>query len=762
MFTSLALIFLASALAPLLGRHKYFKFLLLAPILIAFSHYFKLWSALDGQSLIEAPFSLEENAFGFRVSFVADGLSLVLAQLISGVGAFVMLYTLGYFSAPAKTARFASHLLMFMGAMLGVVLSNNLLLIFVFWELTSVSSYLLIGFNHEDAAARKSALQALLVTGIGGLCLLAGFLILGSSAGTFELSQFADWGGVISSSPHYGLITVLIFLGCLTKSAQFPFHFWLPNAMTAPTPASSYLHSATMVKAGIFLLMRLSPILGGTVLWHQSLTLVGGLTLALASALALIQFDLKKVLAYTTLAALGTLVLLLGVNTPLAAKACILFTLAHALYKAPLFLIVGNLDHECKTRDLRKLSGIRTLMPMTFVAALLCCVAMASLPPFFSFIAKETVLEALHEFPILISLVLISSVVFVLIACVFVMKIFLGKQPSVPGHEAPWPMVVAPLGLALLAIFLSAYPDSGLLGGWMDSASLIIAPQTEEALHLAYWHGFNALLFLSVVAIVSGVLLFKLWGKRQRLIESLNKKTFFGPSEIYDWSYKALLIYSKKFFALIQHGFLYFYLITIVLFLIFLVRVSLSNSMVSLSFSLGDVNFFELTMAGAIIGGAFLAVRSASAVAALTALGLVGFGIAFLYLINGAPDLALTQFLVETLTLVLLVLSFRVLPRKQERSSAPYSIFVAVVSGVFASAIAYMTLYSAQNEARSSIRDFFGEFSYSLAHGRNVVNVILVDFRGLDTMGEITVLSIAAVGVVTLLTWNKVKGTAEK
>ncbi|MFB3140368.1 MAG: proton-conducting transporter membrane subunit, partial [Candidatus Acidiferrales bacterium] len=330
-------------------------------------------------------------SLGIALSFYLDGLSLLFALLISGIGALVVVYAGGYLAGHAHLGRFYAFLLMFLASMLGLVLANNVITLFVFWELTSVSSYLLIGFEHEREAARQAALQALLVTGLGGLALLAGLLLLGQAGGSMELSELLTRGEAIQAHPFYAPILLLILAGAFTKSAQFPFHFWLPSAMEAPTPVSAYLHSATMVKAGIYLLARFNPVLGGTELWFYIVTAAGAATMLVGAYLAFQQSDLKRILAYSTMSALGMMVLLLGLGTELAVKAAIVSILVHALYKGALFLVAGAVEHETGTRDVDRLGGLRRAMPITAAAAALAALSMAGLPPLFGFIGKEMV-----------------------------------------------------------------------------------------------------------------------------------------------------------------------------------------------------------------------------------------------------------------------------------------------------------------------------------------------------------------------------------
>ena len=378
-------------------------------------------------------------ALGVNLSFTVDGLSLLFALLISGVGALVLVYAGGYLAGSPQLGRLYAFLLFFMASMLGLVLADNLLLLFVFWELTSLSSYLLIGFDHERAEARAAALQALLVTGGGSLALLAGFLLLGQVGGSLELSALLSRPGAVTAHLLYVPILLLVLAGAFTKSAQFPFHFWLPAAMAAPTPVSAYLHSATMVKAGVYLLARLSPVLGGTDFWVWLVTVTGSATMLVGAYLALRQSDLKLILAYSTVSALGVMTSLLGLGGALAVRAALAFLLGHALYKGALFLVAGALDHQTGTRDVDRLAGLARAMPITALAAGLAALSMAGIPPLFGFIAKELSYEATLHAPAsawVTAAAVLANALLVAAAGLAGLKPFLGKALPPPGRHA--------------------------------------------------------------------------------------------------------------------------------------------------------------------------------------------------------------------------------------------------------------------------------------------------------------------------------------
>ncbi|MCS7222068.1 MAG: Na(+)/H(+) antiporter subunit A, partial [Anaerolineae bacterium] len=447
-------------------------------------------------------------SLGVNLSFYIDGLSLLFALLISGIGALVVIYAGGYLAGKPQLGRFYVIVLMFMASMLGLVLAGNLITLFVFWELTSLTSYLLIGFDHEREQARAAALQALLVTGGGGLALLAGLVLLGQVGGSLELASLLENGTLVRDHPLYLPILVLILLGAFTKSAQAPFHFWLPNAMEAPTPVSAYLHSATMVKAGVYLLARLSPVLGGTEAWHYLVTGAGTVTMLLGAGLALLQTDLKRILAYSTVSALGALVLLLGLGTVLSVKAATLFLLAHALYKGALFLVAGAVDHETGTRDVRRLGNLARAMPFTAFAAGLAALSMAGLPPMLGFINKELLYEAKLQAPRAAPLVtgagVLANVFLVAVAGIVGLAPFLRRRANLPKkpHEAPPAMLLGPLFLGGLSLLCGLFPDT-IADTLLLAAVRAVRPEVT-LLQLKLWHGVNPVFALSVATLAAG------------------------------------------------------------------------------------------------------------------------------------------------------------------------------------------------------------------------------------------------------------------
>jgi multicomponent Na+:H+ antiporter subunit A len=696
------------------------------------------------------------EGLGIRFAFRLDGLSLLFALLVTGIGALVLVYAGRYFEGDTRLPRFYAAILFFMGAMLGLVLADDAVSLFVFWELTSVSSYVLIGFDHEKEGARAAALQALLVTGGGGLALLAGLLLLGQVAGTFQLSALEAQAATIQSHPLYLPALLLVLLGAFTKSAQFPFHFWLPGAMAAPSPVSAYLHSATMVKAGIYLLARLNPALGGTDEWHSLIVLVGTVTLATGAILAYGQTDLKRLLAFTTVSGLGTLTLLVGISTELAAQAAMVFLVVHALYKAALFLGVGTLDHEVGTRDLRFLGGLARAMPLTAVAVVVSAVSMAGLPPLFGFMAKEFFYEAKtgapHAGP-LVTLLSFAGSAFVAAASGLVgWRAFFGPKrgptPKAP-HEGPPALWIGPVLLAALSVLLSLLPDQLAVPLIQAAASAVHGTHTE--LELSPWIGLSPALVQSLAMLALGVALYFAHDRALVFTRRLQGLAAWGPSRAYHLVLDGLVRLARWQTRLLQGGVLGTYLLVVVGTTVALAGGVLLDRVGWPNTRLDEIRVHELLAALAMVAGTVLVVRARSILFAVASLGIVGYGLALLFLFFGGPDLALTQFAVETLTVILFVLVLRRLPRLRALSPPSKRTRDAVVALAGGAIMTGIVLATAASFHPAPLREYFAHASVPLAHGRNVVNVILVDFRALDTLGEITVLAVAALGVLALM-----------
>jgi len=695
-------------------------------------------------------------SLGLSLNVKLDGLGLVMALLISGIGALVIIYGGAYLKGHPFLGRFYSLVILFMTAMLGVVLSNNALLLFVFWELTSISSFFLIGFEHHKANARAAAWQALLVTGSGGLAMLAGFALLGKITGSFEISQWIESSAAVIAHPLAPAAFLLILAGAATKSAQFPFHFWLPNAMEAPTPVSAYLHSATMVKAGVYLLARLFPVFGGLALWPVVVTTLGLVTLVGGALLALAQTDLKRLLAYTTISALGSMVFFLGLGTSLAVKTAVAVLIAHALYKGALFLVAGSVDHGTGTRDIAILGGIGRAMPFTAAAAGLAGLSMAGIPPLLGFIAKELMYETTLEstLPALLSgLLLVANVGMVAVAGWVGYRPFWGQpgQEDLHPHEGSAGLWLPPILLAALSLLLGAFPQ--LAGKWLVAPAAQAVWQAPLSVKLSIWHGLTPMLGLSALTLLLGI---GLSAARQRLQPAIARfwhaLAKFGPAALYPRSLHTVLSFAAWQTNLLQSGYLRLYVGSIILFTVVLAIFTMARQSIQLVLpTISPPRFYDVILIGIILTAAFLVTRARSRLATMALLGSIGFSIAVIFLLYSAPDLAMVQFAIETLTVILFVLVLYRLPKFKQLSSQSAKItdmLVALMGGILMTGL--MLIVSAHNSDAHLAR-YFVENSLPLANGRNIVNVILVDFRGFDTMGEITVLSIAALGVFSLI-----------
>jgi len=702
------------------------------------------------------------------LSFYLDGLSLLFALLVTGIGTLIVVYAGGYLAHHEQLGRFYVQLLSFMGAMLGLVLADNIYVFFIFFELTSLTSYLLIGFYHTEEESRVAARKALVVTGGGGLALLGGLLLLGQVTGTMEFSEMLSMGAAVQSHPYYLAIFVLVCAGAFTKSAQFPFHFWLPAAMAGPTPVSAYLHSATMVKAGVFLLARLSPVLGGTAVWEGTLGIVGGFTMLMSAWLALRYTDLKQILAYTTVMVLGLLTMLLGVGGEEAITAMVTFTVVHALYKGGLFMMAGSIDHETGTRNVRELGGLRNAMPWTMAGAVATGLSMAGIPPLFGFIGKEMTYEAaLHadSFGILLlGVSVLANVALVASGLVVGLKPFIGEQKGAftrEPHEAPVSMWLGPLVLGALGLAFGVYPaliDHSLL----QSAQTGILQESHE-LHLALWHGFSPALMASLVTFALGFTVYATWESIQEsgVMAGLGTAFGHGPGRVFERGLYGLVRFSEGITVLFQNGRFRWYLFAIFTSMIVLVGGGLVEAQVGWPEFDGDVAYYEAALAGLIILSTFVAVRTTGRFIAILALSVGGYGVALLYLLFGAPDLAMTQFAIETLTLILLVIVIIHLPGIGEEEPLGVRLRDGAIALGCGALYTVMMSVIVSSPLDRRVSEYLAQNSYTEALGHNVVNVILVDFRGIDTMGEITVLTIAAIGVYVLMRMPRRNAHAE-
>ena len=695
-------------------------------------------------------------SLGIDFALYLDGLGMLFALLVTGIGFLIFLYTPAYLGGDRRQGTLFAWLFAFMAAMLGTTLAGNLITLFVFWELTGLCSYLLIGFDHEAEGSRSAALQALLVTGGGGLALLAGFLLLGGVVGSMELPVLLASGDLVRNHPLYLPILLLLLGGAFTKSAQFPFHFWLPNAMAAPTPISAYLHSATMVKLGIYLLARFSPVLAGTELWLALVAGVGGLTMLVGGILAVLEHDLKRILAWSTVSALGILTLLLGVGTPAAITAAILLLLTHALYKSSLFLVAGALDHGAGSRDTRQLGGLARRMPWLAVAAILAALAMAGLPPLFGFITKESIYAALFLSPweplLLTGLMLAANGLMVTVAVITGLGPFLGKgAPALAAHHPlPPTLWLAPLLPAALGLLLGLVPN--MVAPLLLHPAIAVVQAAPVNSVLALWHGFNFELLLSAATLVVGLLIVLSRRRLLALLPASWQEGGFTQDGGFVLLLRALLRGARLQTIIVQNGRLRYYLMATIgvamgsMGLTFLESGGLPGS---LAWPSGYLH--EWLAAGIIVAGALTVTVTDSRLGAVVALGTVGYGVSLVYILYGAPDLAMTQFCIETLAIVLFVLVLYRLPLFTLLSTPVVRLRDACMAAAIGGLMTLLMFYVLAQPLVPHVSDFFLANSLPAAHGRNVVNVILVDFRALDTLGEIVVLAVAALGVFGLM-----------
>ncbi|MDR6629041.1 multicomponent K+:H+ antiporter subunit A [Acinetobacter lwoffii] len=711
---------------------------------------------------------------GIDFSFRLDSLGLLFALLISGIGTLIYIYAYYYLNPKNSLSKLYLLLMLFMAAMLGISLSNNLIILLVFWELTSISSFLLVGYWSNYEAAQRGSRMALTITGMGGLAMLGGFVLLGQITGTYQLDQILTMTEQIQSHHLFVPTLLLILLGAFTKSAQFPFHFWLPNAMAAPTPVSAYLHSATMVKAGLFLVARLLPIFAGAALFHNIVTFVGLFTLCMAAFFAIFKEDLKGLLAYSTISHLGLIMCLLGIGSPLAVAAAIFHIINHATFKAALFMIAGIIDHESGTRDLRKLSGLWQLLPFTATLTMITAASMAGVPLTNGFLSKEmffTELVASLSGPLMVGSAIVATLAGIFAVAYSIRLVHgvffdgpLGKQvPNKDAHEPAFGMRAPATLLAILCILVGLLP--ALLVEKIVNSTTQATTQNFafEGTHLALWHGFNLPLLMSVIALLGGIIFYFSLAKGGALREiDLDPKLGRLQGRVlFDLFLRNLLLNSRRFRRATENGKLQSYLLWIVIFTVGLVGFPLLSNAVG-------TGTRELTHAPALAIILWLLLFSAcwmllwfhhERIKAVLISGAVGLVVTMVFIGFSAPDLALTQITVDVVTTVLLLMSLSLLPQLTPYESSPTrrwrDAIIALGGGLGIAAIAWLIMTRDHN----SISWFFLQQSIPLGGGTNVVNVILVDFRGFDTFGEITVLGIAAIGVLSLMDGMRAHGT---
>lgn len=695
---------------------------------------------------------------GLQIQFFVDGLGLLFATMILGIGLLVIIYARFYLSEKDAMGNFYTYLLLFQGAMVGIVLSNNVLLMIIFWELTSLSSFLLIGFWGHTPAGRQGARMALAVTGSGGLALIGGMMLIGKIVGSYDLTEIISSGDVIRESSNYYWVLGLVLIGCFTKSAQFPFHFWLPHAMAAPTPVSAYLHSATMVKAGIFLMARLWPVLSGTDTWFYVVTTVGALTMIFGALIALFKDDLKSLLAYSTVSHLGLMTMLLGFSTPLAIVACMLHIINHATFKAALFMNAGIVDHETGTRDIKRLGGLFHLMPATAMMGIIAAASMGGLPPLNGFISKEMMLEeAAHttwagsKWGLGIA-VTIGSVFSFAYSLRYIFHVFIGKQRDdypKPPHDPGIGLWLAPTILVAGVLLFGLFPET-FLGTIVRSITSAVVRAPAPEFKLSLWHGVTPALYMSAIAILGGCLLmFKLFTVRTRWdrISHPEGKAFF------DAGIDALASVSRQVTCGLHNGSLQRYLF----------------AMITATLLVGIVAFFShdfsfgtrpiLPISPTVLVGWFLLMGACGLILlnrtnrllALILVNVIGLITSLIFIYFSAPDLALTQISVEVVTLILMLLALYFLPKRSiVEITKPVRIrngILAITAGICMGGLTWATM----TRDFTPISEYYWEQSIPGSGGANVVNVILVDFRGFDTFGEIMVLGIAALMIYAIL-----------
>ena len=697
---------------------------------------------------------------GMNANFILDGLGLLFAILILGIGLLIILYARFYLSASDPMGQFFSYLMLFQGAMLGIILSDNILLLLVFWELTSLSSFLLIGYWKHLPQARQGARMALAVTGSGGLAMIAGMLILGQIAGSYDLSMILTQRDAIQSSDWYLPALILILAGAFTKSAQFPFQFWLPHAMAAPTPVSAYLHSATMVKAGLFLMARLWPVLAGTEAWFMIVATTGLMTMVLGAAVALFKTDLKAILAYSTISHLGLITFLLGLGTTAGAVAAVLHILAHASFKAALFMTAGIIDHATHTRDIRALGGLRRLMPVTFALTLLAALSMAGLPPLNGFLSKEMMLQAAAHTawlgnPWLVPAIATFAAMLSVGYCLrYVSHLFFGPQrtdyPASP-HDPGFGLWLAPALLVGVVVAMGLAPMA--VAGWLLDAAASAVTGGEVQTTIKLWHGWESVaLYISILAFGSGFVILGLYANLARIWRSTPLP---DAKRLFDRGLAALVSLSQSVTTLL-HTNTFTRAIAIA---VATMTAACIYAFTTANHSPGTLAITPITFAPALLWGVLMTATAASVILhrqrliAVLLIGVVGLIISLGFAYLSAPDLALTQITVEVVTVVLLLLALNMLPKTTPRESHPLrrlrDVIVAGAAGVGITALTYTLMLRAP--AFPPISAFHLAQSKPGAGGTNVVNTIIVDFRGYDTYGEIIVLGIAALLIFALV-----------
>jgi multicomponent Na+:H+ antiporter subunit A len=733
------------------------------------------------------------SSMGIDFALKIDGLGLLFALLITGIGTLVVLYSIYYLSPEKeKLNTFYIYLLLFMGAMLGVVLSDNLIVLYSFWELTSFSSFLLIGYWNHRERSRYGAQKSMLITVFGGLSMLGGILMLHIITGTFSISETISMSNEVVNHPLFTATLILFLLGAFTKSAQFPFHIWLPDAMEAPTPVSAYLHSATMVKAGIYLVARMTPVFAHSGTWVWLVAGIGVLTLFWGSFSAVKQTDLKAILAFSTVSQLGMIMSLLGVGAAalhygtikdgyyiVAVTAAVFHLINHATFKGSLFMVTGIIDHETGTRDIRKLGGLMNFMPITFTLAIIGTFSMAGIPPFNGFLSKEMFFSGmlraaqmdifnLETWGMLFPVIAWTASVFTfLYSMMYVFKTFTGKyQPEKmekKPHEAPIGLLVSPVILASLVLIFGIFPNV-LSHSIISPAMGSILPSLLENgeafdVHISHWHGPGAELYMTIGVIVLGFLLFKSLPKWTGIYRIFPERL--SLNHIYDRGLEVIQLVARNVTKTYMNGFIRTYLVYIFSFFIFILATTLVyKNAFKLDFSnVAPIRIFEVILVLIIAVSSVMILFAKSRLTSIILLGSVGYTVALFFVIFRAPDLALTQLVIETVSVALFLLAFYHLPQiRRNEERIRFRLTNALISIGVGTIVTLIALSAHSSKLKGSIAEYYIENTYKKAGGENMVNVILVDFRGFDTMFEITVLGIAALGIFAMIKLRLTRG----
>lgn len=723
-------------------------------------------------------------SLGISIVSYIDGLSLLFTLIITGIGALVVLYSIFYLDKnKEKLNHFYVYLLIFMTAMLGVVQSDNVISLYLFWELTSISSFLLIGYWNARDKSRFGALKSMMITVFGGLMMLGGFILLGIMGDTFSIRELIANSANFAGHEFFTLALVLILLGAFTKSAQFPFHIWLPDAMEAPTPVSAYLHSATMVKAGLYLVARFTPIFAASGTWVWLVAGIGLLTLFWGAFFAIKQTDLKGILAFSTISQLGLIMSLLGAGAlvyhtndaifKFAMFAALFHLINHAAFKGSLFMVAGIVDHETGTRDIRKLGGLMSIMPISFTVAFIGSMSMAGLPPFSGFLSKEMFLQAMLAiqhfelfnfstwgiiFPVI---AWIASVFTFIYSFYFVFKTFAGKRkekklPQEP-HEAPTGMLIAPVILAIVVVVIFFIPN--LIGKWlvkpavMATQPILYQHPSDVMVNVSAWHGFASTeLWMTVALVIVGFVMFLTLSKWQKIYniqpESLSLNALYNGAM--SFSEGGMNKVSRFYMT----GLIRSYLIYIFAFVssITILTLIMKNAFVLDMESFAPVSVYGVLTALILLGSVSMVLLSKTRIAAIISLGTVGYSVALFFVIFKAPDLALTQLVIETISVALFLLAFKYLPKlKNHGQTKANKIVNFIIAASIGLTITLVSLSAHSQKLIPSISQFYKDTVATEAGGGNIVNVILVDYRGFDTLFEIAVLSIAGIAVLSMI-----------